>query len=234
MSRTSSAVRGRAVVSCLTSGSAHANSITRPSVKPATPVCAPAAERRIRADPASSIRGERTAVLSVVRRRLETNRPNNRASAAFTLWWLRSGTRVERTRGALASCRILWRARTSCSYALHVVGLRSPTSDMIAKRDCCTKLTSDKPSLANECPPAATKLLHAIFRQRNSLTSQPKLRSSLQSIMGATLTRRSIEMPSFSPPASRSNMFSGPRISARFLRIPWNSSLAAATSSEPT
>lgn len=46
--------------------------------------------------------------------------------------------------------------------------------------------------------PTATKLLHAISAKRRMLTAQPKSRLSLQSIMGATDTRRSIESPEFS------------------------------------
>jgi hypothetical protein len=53
---------------------------------------------------------------------------------------------------------------------------------------------------------AATKLLHAVSAKRKLLTCQRQLRSSLQSIMGATLTRRSRdtadsarEVPAFSP-----------------------------------
>jgi hypothetical protein len=76
---------------------------------------------------------------------------------------------------------------------------------------------------------AATKLRHALSLPCKSLTSQLKSRLSLQSIIGATETRRSSEMPDSVAEMPIFIGFSMLRVSARFLRISGCFVLAAGT-----
>ena len=89
---------------------------------------------------------------------------------------------------------------------------------------CCALVrdanrSSHKASSTSKCSvAAATKLLHAVSAQRKLLTSQHESRSSLQSIMGATDTRRSSEIADFATKTPIFVGFSMLRVSARFLR----------------
>lgn len=109
-----------------------------------------------------------------------------------------------------ACCRMLsLRVARYCAWLKNsqAIRLNSNSLRLLFGRRCCMRLAShcqfrldSKPQgrgseSALTCPIgdvlAATKLLHAISPKRKLLTSQLKARSSLQSIMGATLTRRS-------------------------------------------